>query len=316
MKPIRVFVTGVSGFIGRALMQRLAGDPGFTVVASSRSIRNLNNACIETFVSGPIDGATRWIGALSKIDVVVHLAARAHVLRERSGDPLGEFRRTNVEGTLHLAEQAAQSGVKRFVFISTIGVNGARTSRQPFTAEDRAEPHSPYAQSKYEAELGLHALADKTGMELVIIRPPLVYGPNAPGNFGSLVRWIRRGVPLPLGALRDNRRSFVAIDNLVDLMVTCIRHPAAANQTLMVSDGDDLSTTELLLILANAVGKSAHLIGVPAPLLRFAALLANRPDVAERLCGSLQVDISRTCNLLGWTPPISVEEGLRRAASC
>jgi len=243
----------------------------------------------------------------------VHCAARVHVMADTAANPLAEFRRVNVQGTLNLARQAAAAGVRRFAFVSSIGVNGAETFGLPFSAQDVAAPHSPYAVSKYEAELGLQALAAETGMEVVIIRPPLVYGLGAPGNFGSLIRWLRRGVPLPLGAIH-NQRSLVSLDNLVDLIVTCLTHPAAINQTFLVSDGEDVSTTELLRRMGQALGRPARLVPVPVSWLKLAAKLVGKPDVAQRLCGSLQVDIEKTRRLLGWTPPLSLDQGLKRAA--
>jgi nucleoside-diphosphate-sugar epimerase len=237
------------------------------------------------------------------------------VLNENAADPLAEFRHDNVAGTLALANQSVEMGVKRFIFISSIGVNGNETLTKSFTADDQPAPHSPYAISKHEAELGLRALSAETGMEVVIVRPPLVYGPNAPGNFGSLIRWLDRGVPLPLGAITQNRRSLIALDNLVDLLVKCIDHPAAANQTFLVSDGEDVSTRDLLCRMACALGKPARLISVSPSLLRRGASLVGKSEAVQSLCGSLQVDISKTRELLGWTPLISVDEGLRRAAN-
>ena len=306
-----MLITGANGFVGRALCV-MAVNRGMAVRGAIRSPCALTTG-VENLVVGNIDNSTNWQDVLRSCEVVVHLAARVHVMQEAAGDPLAEFRRVNVQGTLNLARQAATAGVRRFVFISSIGVNGAQTFQQPFTDQGQVAPHSPYAVSKYEAELVLEALAVETGMEVVIIRPPLVYGPGAPGNFGSLMRWLRRGVPLPLGAIH-NRRSMVALDNLVDLILTCIDHPAAANQTFLVSDGEDLSTTQLLQRLGRALGKPARLIPVPAILLKAGAALVGKPAIAQRLCGSLQVDISKTQQLLGWTPPLSVDEGLKRAA--
>jgi len=227
-------------------------------------------------------------------------------------DPLTEFRKVNTAGTLTLARQAAEAGVRRFVFISSIGVNGNQ-SIKPFNEQDTPAPHDLYAISKFEAEQGLWGIQQDTGMEVVVIRPPLVYGPNAPGNFGALMRVVQRGWPLPLGAVH-NQRSLVALDNLVDFVITCLDHPAAANQIFLVSDGEDLSTTELLRRVAHALGRPARLIPVPVSLLAAGAALLGRRDMAQRLCGSLQVDISKTQTLLGWNPPISVDEGLRRTA--
>lgn len=253
------------------------------------------------------------INLLMGCDVVVHLAGRAHLKDEIDTDPLSEYRLANVDVTLNLVRAAALAGVKRFVFISSVGVNGAETFGIPFMAEDAASPHSPYAISKYEAELGLKALTSQAEMEFVIIRPPLVYGPNAPGNFGSLMRWLKRGLPLPLGAV-ENKRSFVALENLVDLILVCSKHPSAANQTFLVSDGEDISTTDLLRRLGTAIGKPARLLPVPERWLAFGAQLLGKREMFQSLCGSLRVDISKTRTLLDWKPPVSVDEGLRRAA--
>ena len=306
-----VLITGASGFVGRTLCVETVAR-GAAVRGISRSQGDLPKG-VENVVIGDIDDSTDWGEMLNGCNAVIHLAARVHVMQEANADPLVEYRRVNVLGTLNLAQQAAKSGVRRFLFVSSIGVNGAATSHKPFTSEDRAQPHSPYAQSKYEAELGLQDLAAKTGMEVVIIRPPLVYGPGAPGNFGSLMRWLRRGIPLPLGAIH-NQRSLVSLDNLVDLIVTCLTHPAAANQTFLVSDGEDVSTTELLQRMGQAMNRPARLISVPAGFLTQAAALLGKRDMAQRLCGSLQVDIQKTRQLLGWNPPLTLDQGLKKAA--
>ncbi|WP_238474351.1 NAD-dependent epimerase/dehydratase family protein [Pseudomonas cavernae] len=266
--------------------------------------------CVQV---GDLSANTSWSEALVGVKVVIHAAARAHVLNETADDPLVAFRRVNVSGTLALARQAAQAGVERFIFISSIGVNGNQSSR-PFTADDLPSPNEPYAVSKHEAELGLRQLAAETSMEIVIIRPPLVYGPKAPGNFGRLIKTVSKGVPLPLGAIH-NRRSLVALDNLVDLIVTCIDHPAAANQTFLVSDGEDLSTTELLRRMGVALGKPARLLPVPSWLLEAGAAMLGKRALSRRLCSSLQVDISKTRELLGWAPPVSVDAALRKTAT-
>lgn len=306
-----VLITGANGFVGHAFCIEAVAR-GLTVRGVTRSPVDLPMD-VEKVVIGSIDGNTDWHVSLTGCDAVVHLAARAHVVQEAATDPLSEFRRVNTEGTLNLARQVAVAGVRRFVFISSIGVNGADTFQQPFTPQDVAAPHSPYAVSKYEAELGLRALAEETGMDVVIIRSPLVYGPGAPGNFGSLVRWLKRGVPLPLGAIH-NQRSLVALDNLVDLIVTCITHPAAANQTFLVSDGEDVSTTDLLRRMGQAMDHPARLIPVPVSWLKLAAAMVGKQDMAQRLCGSLQVDIEKTRQLLGWNPPLTLDQGLKKAA--
>lgn len=308
-----LLLTGGTGFVGGALLDRLLSDCRYSpVVAVRRQICSFRSG-LKTMEVGDISGVTNWQNALAGVKVVVHAAARAHVLSEESSDPLYEFRRVNVEGTLSLARQAVDSGVERFIFLSSIGVNGNITAR-PFTEDDIPDPKESYAISKYEAELGLRELSKETGMQLVIIRPPLVYGPNAPGNFNRLIRAVDSGVPLPLGCI-NNQRSLVALDNLVDLIVTCIDHPAAANQTFLVSDGEDLSTTELLRRMATALGKPARLLPVPSWLLEAGASMLGKKALSQRLCGSLQVDISKTRELLGWTPPLSVDAALRKTAA-
>jgi nucleoside-diphosphate-sugar epimerase len=233
-------------------------------------------------------------------------------MNENSADPLTAFRSVNVAGTLNLARQAAGAGVKRFVYLSSVKVNGERTcAEQRFMADDAAAPEDPYGQSKHEAEVGLRALAFQTGLEVVIIRPPLVYGPGVKANFARLVRAIHRGLPLPLGAI-DNRRSLVSLDNLVDLVVTVVEHADATNQTFLVSDGEDLSTTQLIKKIGHALGKTPKLIPVPVILLKLAGGLIGGKEAIQRLCESLQVDIQKTRVVLGWNPPLSVDEGLQR----
>lgn len=235
-------------------------------------------------------------------------------MHDTSSDPLAEFRKVNVEGTLSLARQAAAAGVRRFIFISSIKVNGEGTPvNVPYLADAQARPADPYGISKMEAEQGLHALAIETGMEVVIIRPVLIYGPEVKANFLSMMRWLHKGVPLPFGAIH-NRRSLVALDNLVDLIVTCIDHPAAANQTFLVSDGEDLSTSELLRRMGAALGKPARLLPVPSWLLEAGAAMLGKKALSQRLCGSLQVDIGKARELLNWTPPVSVDEALHKTA--
>jgi UDP-glucose 4-epimerase len=299
--------------VGRALCKELA-QRGYGVRAAVRDLSRFVNGHCDRVKVNDIGPATDWSVALSQVDTVVHLAARVHVMRDQATNPLAEFRCLNVDGTLNLARQAVAAGVRRFVFLSSIGVNGRATRfGQKITADDLPVPHDPYSISKYEAEQGLRQLADETGLEVVIIRPPLVYGAHAPGNFGRLINVLVKRFPLPLGAIH-NKRSFVALDNLVDLIVTCLDHPAAVNQTFLVADGEDLSTTELLRRMGASLGSPARLIPVPTSLLEAGSALLGKRDAAQRLCGSLQVDISKTRELLGWNPPISVDEGLRRTA--
>jgi nucleoside-diphosphate-sugar epimerase len=264
---------------------------------------------------GEIDGTTDWTLALQQCTVVVHLAARVHIMNETVADPLAAYRRTNVEGTMALARQAAAAGVRRVIFISTVKVNGESSPPgQPFRADDVPAPQDPYGRSKMEAEQGLRQLAAQTGLQVVIIRPPLVYGPGVGANFAALLRAVRRGLPLPLGAIH-NQRSLVALDNLVDLIITCVMHPAASNQTFLVSDGQDLSTSELVRAMGRATGVSVRLPSVPVWALCAIASVLGKRDVVGRLCNNLQLDIAQTRSLLGWVPVISVHEGLRRAVS-
>lgn len=310
---MRILITGASGFVGRTLCARAAGL-GAEVRGIARSPCD-SLVGVESFLVDGIDDRTQWQNYVATNDAVIHLAARVHVMSDTAADPLTEFRRVNVQGTLNLARQAAAAGVRRFVFISSVKVNGEST--QPGTAfkpDDAPAPMDAYGLSKMEAEQGLRELAVQTGMEVVIIRPPLVYGPGVKANFAALMREVQRGWPLPLGAIH-NQRSLVALDNLVDFIITCITHPKAANQTFLISDGQDLSTTELVRGMAQAAGVPARLLPVPVWALERAGRLIGKGDAIQRLCGNLQIDSSKARDLLGWVPKISVQEGLRRAMS-
>ena len=310
-----ILLTGATGFVGFAISERLVMDGAHGIRAVVRRPEALLSPCIDKVVVPDIALNVDWVNIFECVEVVIHAAARVHVMVDKAENPLDEFRRVNVQGTLNLARQAAAAGVRRFVFISSVKVNGEATQLgRPFTADDAPAPLDAYGISKMEAEQGLREIAVQTGMEVVIIRPPLVYGPGVKANFAAMMRWLRRGIPLPLGAIH-NERSLVALDNLVDLIVTCTTHPAAAGQTFLVSDGEDVSTTELLRRMGQAMGRPARLIPVPAGWLKLAAALVGKRDVAQRLCGSLQVDISKARSLLGWVPPVSVQEGLRRAVA-
>ncbi|MDX5991173.1 UDP-glucose 4-epimerase family protein [Ectopseudomonas alcaliphila] len=304
----RVVLTGANGFVGRHLADTLMFR-GFDFLALSRVSCTADYPILTIESLGNVDAMK---AALSGYSVVIHTAARAHVMQDSVSDPIAEYRRVNTQITLDLAKAAVAAGVRRFIFISSIKVHGEATALgSPYRASDTLMPDDPYGMSKLEAEQGLMKLAGETGLEVVIIRPPLVYGPGVKGNFASLIKLMSKGLPLPLGAI-DNKRSLVGIDNLVDLIIRCIDHPAAANQVFLAGDGEDLSTTELLRGVAEAIGRPAHLIPVPAALLSLGATLLGKRAVAQRLLGSLQVDISKARELLGWEPPVSVKEGLRR----
>lgn len=308
-----VFLTGATGFVGGAVLRRLVAD-NFSVTAALRADSQVVVGQVRTVTFESLETAS-WEKELRGIDVLVHCAARVHVMNDAETDPLAAFRKVNVQGTLNLALQAAESGVRRFVFVSSIKVNGEGTdSGKPYTAQDLPMPGDPYGVSKLEAEEGLRELAARTGMEVVIIRPVLVYGPGVKANFLNMMRWLDKGVPLPFGAIH-NARSLVALDNLVDLIVTTISHPAAANQTFLVSDGEDLSTTQLLHRMAAALGKPARLLPVPSGMLSTAANMLGKRSLSQRLCGSLQVDIGKTRSLLQWTPPMPVDEALKVTAA-
>ena len=305
-----VLVTGGNGFLGMELTKQLCDRQGFRATAVLR--KSSVNFTLPNVAVGEIHEDTNWFAALSDQYAVIHTAARVHIMKDSVADPLTEYRKVNVDGTLNLARQSAAAGVKRFIFISSIKVNGEQTPPGlAFQSESEARPEDPYSLSKWEAEQGLQRIAKDTGMEVVIIRPPLVYGPGMKGNLASLIRLVGKGLPLPLGAIK-NQRSMVALDNLVDLIITCVDHPDAANQVFLASDGQDLSTTELLQGLARAMGRPSRLWPISVPVLSLAASVLGKKTIADRLLGSLQVDISKTRTLLSWTPPISVDEGLRR----
>lgn len=301
-----ILLTGASGFVGQAVFKALSqqGARVRPVFRSQQQAQGVANAAVVPTLGTD----TNWTSALQGIEVVIHAAARAHIMRDEALDPLAEYRRVNVAGTLNLARQAASTGVRRFVFVSSIKVNGESTQPgRPFIADDTPAPEDAYGISKAEAEAGLWEIARATGMELVIVRPVLVYGPGVKGNLASMMRWVRRGVPLPLGAVTRNRRSLVALDNLVDFLAVCAVHPKAANQVFLISDNEDVSTAKLLQLMAIAAQRPARLLPMPVVLLQWGACLLGKQAVAQRLLGSLQVDIQKNRDLLGWQPPVPAQ---------
>lgn len=304
---MKLVLTGATGFVGKQILEKAAAFD-VTVIGRSKPESSKN----FTFFQANIDAHSDYGPALTDSDFVIHSAARAHFIDDKSADRLTAFRAVNTLGTINLANQAARAGVKRFIFISSIKVNGEHTnSGKPFSPEDVRVPNDLYGLSKYEAEQGLLALAKGNGMEVVIIRPPLVYGPDVTANFASMMNWINKGVPLPLGSI-NNQRSFVALDNLVSFIIHCIGHPKAANEIFLISDGEDISTTDLLRKVGKAFDKAPRLIPIPVYLLTFAAKLIGKRDVAGRLFGSLQVDSSKARGLLGWKPVITMDQQLKK----
>ena len=305
-----ILITGANGFVGKALCKTLSNQ-GYIVHEAVRKIDKTSSAHQAV---GEINASTNWTDALIGVDAVVHLAARVHVMNETAKDALTAYRAVNVEGTLHLAQTAVKAGVKRFIFMSSVKVNGEGTPLgHPYTPEDLPAPSDPYGISKYEAEIALQQLTKDTSLEVVIIRPPLIYGPGVKANFRNMMEILSKCLPLPLGAIH-NKRSLVAIDNLIDLIICCINHPAAANETFLVSDGFDISTPDLLRRVAKALGKKALLIPIPSVVLQWTAKLLGKAAFAQRLCESLQVDISKTQQLLNWTPTVKIEDALHKTA--
>jgi len=303
----RVLVTGANGFVGRTVCALLA-QRGVAHTAALRARPGPGQIAV-----GAIDGATSWAAALAGCDTVIHLAARVHVMDDASADPLAAYRAVNVDGSLNLARQAFDAGVRRFVYVSSVKVNGELSGDTPFAATDVPRPSDPYGQSKLEAEQGLQALAERRGGELAIVRPPLVYGPGVGANFRSLMALVARGVPLPF-ASATARRSLVAVDNLADLLLRCASHPNAGGGTFMVSDGNDLTIGQLCRALGAAMDQPARLLPVPPVLLRALARVCGRQAVADRLLGALQVEIGPTCARLDWQPPVPAALALAACA--
>ncbi|KZN40498.1 UDP-glucose 4-epimerase family protein [Pseudoalteromonas luteoviolacea] len=304
----KVLVTGYSGFVGRHLLNTFENLEDVNLLGRSEPVK------CNKYLQASIDPSSDYSSVLSQVEVVVHIAARVHVMKEQATDPLEEFRVVNTAGTLNLARQAAQAGVKRFVFVSSIKVNGeSTTDKQAFEAHDTPQPEDPYGVSKAEAEEQLIALGKETGLEIVIIRPPLVYGEGVKANFAALLNLVGKGLPLPFRAINRNKRSLVSVYNLVDLITVCLEHPNAANQTFLISDDDDVSTAEMVAMMAKVQGKPNLSIPVPQWCFKILGKALAKEDIVDRLIGSLQVDISHTKNTLDWRPPHSIEHGFRLA---
>lgn len=309
----RVLITGATGFVGSVLMAELKKCSNVNVISA---VRKLNTSIDDdAIVVGDINGSTDYSAVINRVDVVIHCAARVHIMKDESTEPLVEYRKVNLEGTLNLAKQAIRAGVKRFVFISSIKVNGERSSiGKPFKHGDICNPLDDYGVSKSEAELQLIELSNATGLEVVIIRPTLVYGPGVKANFASLMNLASKGIPLPFGCITQNKRSLVSITNLVDLIITCIDHPKAANQVFLVSDDHDVSTSEMVREMARALDKPTWQLPIPVWCYKLAGKLLNKSNVVDRLTGSLQVDISHAKDTLGWKPPQTLQEGFKQTA--
>jgi nucleoside-diphosphate-sugar epimerase len=309
---VKVLLTGATGFVGTALRAALkARSIPYRSVTHQIALRESRGEAVSV---GSIDGATEWSAAVTGVSSVVHLAARVHVMRETLPDALAAFRSVNTQGTERLARAAVRAGARRFIYVSSIKVNGESTSGRPFSRSDPPGPVDPYGISKWEAELALARVARETGLEVVVVRPPLVYGPGVRGNFLRLLKLARLGFPTPVGSA-NNLRSLVFVRSLADVLVTCIQHPAAAGQTFLVSDGEDLSTPALFTKLARALGKRPWLVPVPVGLLRAIAGVARRSAEFQRLFGSLQVDSTPLLTELGWRPPHTVDQGILETAS-
>lgn len=313
-----ILLTGATGFVGKAILKRLMQQPKLMIRTYGRRVPvslSVENVCAVSHVIGEISRTVDYTPAISDVDVVIHCAAQTHVMDKSVNNAANIYTDINIDGVLNLARHAAAAGVRRFIFVSSIKVNGESTAiGSAFKYTDNAMPEDPYGVSKAEAEDGLWQISKETGMEIVIIRPPLVYGPGVKANFSSMMRLVSKSLPLPLGAIK-NKRSMVALDNLVDLIVTCVEHPKAANQIFLVSDDQDMSTTELLQKMAHAFEKKAKLIPIPMSWIKWVATLLGKKVVADKLCGSLQVDITHTKETLGWKPPVTMEQQLAKIAA-
>lgn len=317
-----ILVTGPEGFVGMQLCRELLRR-GNSILGAKRGTKAYDLPHFHTIDVGDIGPATDWTSALAGVDAVVHLAARVHMMQDTAADPLAEFRKVNVEGTRRLAEASAQAGVKRFVFLSSVKVNGESTDpsstcigrgERLFTEADAPQPEDAYSVSKWEAEKVLREIEQRTGIEVVIIRSPLIYGPGVKANFLKLIQLIEHGMPLPFGGIR-NQRSLLSLTNLVELLCCCLEHPKVAGETFLMSDGDDVSTPELVRRIAQALGKPARLLPVPEWVMKLGGTMTGKSNQVKRLCSSLQVDSSKIRRVLGWAPPCSMAEELARVAA-
>ncbi len=308
---MNLLVTGATGFIGNKLCQALSMR-GDAVVAVARMQVNIDNNI--TVINKVLSKDTDWQDCLKDIDVVIHLAGRAHVMKDVSENPYQAYADINIHATKHLAKQAALSGVKRFIFLSSVKVNGERTKDVAFSETDSPQPEDDYGKTKYEAEKALNQVSKDTEMEVVIIRPPLVYGEGVKANFKSLIKLAQLNIPLPFGGIY-NKRSLVYIENLIDFILLCSHHPNAANQTFLISDDEDVSTSQLIKHIKDASGKHHLLLPIPQGLLRFMFKLMGKSTLSDRLCTNLQVDISKAKTLLNWKPAYTVKEGIERTVS-
>lgn len=310
---MRILITGATGFVGFTIIKRLLRENvRITAAVSSKSNAGQLPTEVEQVTVGPLSDSSDYSEALQNVDTVIHLAARVHVMNDNATDPLLEFRKVNLHGTVRLARQAVQYGVKRFIFISSVKVHGEETAI-PYREDSPLVPLDPYGISKADAESALRQISGETGLEVVIVRPPLVYGPGVKANFLNMMKIITKGIPLPLASI-TNKRSLIYVGNLVDSLAVCARHPAAAGKTYLVSDGDDVSTPELIRRTAKALGVPARLFPVPASLMQLTGTVTGKRAAVNRLLGSLTVDSSKIRDELGWKPPFTMEEGLRETA--
>lgn len=308
-----VLITGASGFVGQALTAHML-ELGYHLVCPTRQPLNTQHANMQNPLIPGMDAQTDWTDHLHQAGAVIHCAARVHVMHETAGDPLSLFRALNVDASVNLAKQAAAAGVKHFIYLSSVKVNGERsTPGHPLSEEDIAATHDPYGMSKYEAERALLALAKKTSMAITIVRPPLIYGPGVKANFRSMMQAVKRRIPLPLASI-SNQRSLLYIGNLTHFLTHCLYHPQAKNAVFQVSDNEDLSTPALLRACAHALQVNPRLFAFPPGWLHLMARILGRRAIADRLCGSLQVDIGKARRQLGWEPPFTVAQGLQYTA--